>query len=70
MMEEWKNLEQRDEKMRDKQTHPSRNRRHRKALYEIEVPVPLKLRDWRRQKKGSNDHLGKRSDGISRFPDG
>lgn len=69
-MEERKNLEQKEEKMRDKQTHPSRNRRCRKALYEIEVPVLSVLRVWRRQKKGSNDQLGEsRSDGISRLPD-
>lgn len=54
--------------MRDKQTHPSGNRGYRKVLYETEVPVPLALRDWRRQKKGSNDQLGERSDDISRLP--
>lgn len=56
--------------MRDKQTHPSGNRRYWKALHETEVPVPLVLRDWRRQKKGSNDQLGeRRSDDISRLSD-
>lgn len=42
-MEEWNNLKQREEKMRDKQTHPSGNKRYRKVLYEIEVPVPSVL---------------------------
>jgi len=39
MVEEWKNLKLREEKIRDKQTSPSGDRRYRKALYEVEASV-------------------------------